>query len=164
MLKLKWNILAVVDDSTAGERVVDCALDLCSAGLECKLYLIYVKDVEPNPITSGNGDIKFYSNLRNRANEFFSNVREKLKTAKVEFEIIGSYFGIVAEEIERIERRLRIDLIVICTKKQSLLRRIFDGDYSERVISETKAPVLVVKPEYEPKIRGIIKTAGRVRW
>ncbi len=160
MFETKWKVLVVVDDSAAGRKAVDCAVDLCLAGFDSKLYLLYVKDMEPIPIPSEKEEKKLYESLRAKAKKTMFDIVRKLKKAEVDFEVIGYYFGIAAEEIERVERKLGLDMIIIGAQKLSLFNKLLGGHYSERTIFETKAPVLVVKPEYKPKIKKLIKTGA----
>ncbi|RLI77181.1 hypothetical protein DRP05_10885 [Archaeoglobales archaeon] len=154
----KWKVLVVVDESDAGKKAVDCAVDLSLSGFNIKPYLMYVHDTEPIPIPSEKEEKKFYDSLRAKAKKTLFVAIEKLKETGLDFEVVGHYFGIAGEEIERKERELKIDMIIIGTEKPSLFKRLFGENYAERAIFETKAPVLVVKPEYEPKIKKLIDT------
>lgn len=149
---MKWKVLAVVDESAAGRKAVDCAVDLCLAGFNSKLYILYIKDT-----SIYSEEERFHSPFIIKANKTLTNIVDRLKRLKVDFEVIGCHFGVVAEEIERVERELKIDMIIIGAQKLILFNRLLGGHYSERMIFETKSPVLIVKPEYKSKIGMLAK-------
>lgn len=156
MMEMKWKILVVIDESAAGRKAVDCAVDICLAGFNCKLYIFYVKDIEPTPLSKRGGK-RFYRSLMIRANRALVNTVERLEKLKVDFEVIGCHFGVATEEIERVEKELEVDMIVIGAQKLTSFNRLLGGYYSERTIFKTKSPVLIVKPEYKSKLKMLTK-------
>ncbi|RLI77946.1 hypothetical protein DRP05_08855 [Archaeoglobales archaeon] len=155
MIEMKWKVLVVIDESAAGRKAVDCAVDLCLAGFNSKLYILYIKDTEP--IQLSEEEEKFYGSLIIKANRVLVNTVERLERLKVDFEIIGCHFGVAVEEIERVERELEIDMIIIGAQKLLSFNRLLGGHYSERMIFETKSPVLIVKPEHKSKVEMLTK-------
>ncbi|MHA1685848.1 MAG: universal stress protein [Candidatus Heimdallarchaeaceae archaeon] len=148
---MKWKVLVVVDESAAGRKAIDCAVDLCLAGFNSKFYILYIKD-----ISIYSEEERFYSPFIIKANRTLTNIADRLKSLKVDFEVIGYHFGVV-EEIERVEKELEIDMIIIGAQKLILFNRLLGGHYSEKMVFETKSPVLIVKPEYKSKIGILVK-------
>lgn len=153
----KWKVLLVVDESMVSDRAVDCAIDLCLSGLENEICLLYVADIEPMPVPSEKDEKKLYGTHRAKANKKMLDIMEKLRNAGIDGKILEHHFGIAAEKIEKVEKEEGIDMIVIGAEKPSILSKLMGGHYSEKTIFETKTPVLIVKPEYEPKIKKIIE-------
>lgn len=149
---IKWRVLVVVDDSDVGKKAVDCAADLCLSGFNSKIQILYVKDIEPIPILSERVEQGFYESLKAKAKKSLRDIVEKLKNAGVDFEIIGHHFGYAAEKIEKTEKKVGPDIVIIGAQKPTWFSKLIEGCYVERTIFETKAPVLVVKPEYTPKM------------
>lgn len=158
MNKFVWKVLLVLDDTELADKATECAIDLFISGLSSKVFLFYCKDEEPVALPSEELEVKKYAPLIAKANKKILEAAEKLKIAGVDYEVLGFHIGIADEEIKRIEGRFVPDLIIIGAKRRSALRKLLGGShYSEKVIFETKAPVIVVKPEYSPKIKEIVK-------
>jgi nucleotide-binding universal stress UspA family protein len=54
--------------------------------------------------------------------------------------------GVVAEEILRVARRLRCDLIVLATHGRNGLKHVLMGSVAENVVRRAPCPVLTVRP------------------
>ncbi|MBT4512483.1 MAG: universal stress protein, partial [Chloroflexi bacterium] len=78
-----------------------------------------------------------------------------LQAAGLEVEVLPPHFGIAAEEILRTERQIRPDMIIIEAPWLSAFRRLFNRDFSERIVRQAKAPVLTVRPTDDIKERYI---------
>lgn len=55
--------------------------------------------------------------------------------------------GDPAEELLKAARKERIDLIVIASRGESVLRRLMLGSVTEKVLRESDSPVLVIRSE-----------------
>lgn len=152
-----WNVLLVLDDTEYAENALECAADLALGGLRSKVYLLYVKDEEPVAYPSEELERRKYAPLVAKANKKLLDAMEKLKKLGVNCEILGYHIGIAEEEVKRVEKELEPDLIIIGVKKKGILNKVFNGNYGEKVIFETSAPVVVVKPTYTPKIKEMVK-------
>ena len=53
--------------------------------------------------------------------------------------------GLPAEEVLRIARRQRADLLVLGTHGRTGLRRALMGSVAERIVSQARCPVLTVR-------------------
>lgn len=156
MMEQKWKVLLIIDESIASEKASECAIDLCLSGLDTEINLLYVADVEPMPFYSEKDEKKLFSKHRAKANKKMLDILEKLKAANVNTKVLDHYFGIAGEKIEKLENEEEIDLIILGAEKPSIFKKLFGERYTERAIFDTRAPVLVVKPEYMPKIKALI--------
>lgn len=157
MREFVWNILLVVDDSEIADRASECVIDLALSGLKARVNLYYVKDDEPVALPSEELERKKMLPMVSRANKKLLDVAEKLRTAGVDYDILGYHIGIADEAIRRLEKEFKPDLIVIGVDKKGALKKIFAGNAEQKIVFDTDAPVVVVKPKYTPKIKELIK-------
>ena len=54
--------------------------------------------------------------------------------------------GVVSEEVLRVARRLRCDLIVLATHGRTGLKHVLMGSVAENVVRRAPCPVLIVRP------------------
>ena len=54
--------------------------------------------------------------------------------------------GVVSEEVLRVARRLRCDLIVLATHGRTGLKHVLMGSVAENVVRRASCPVLIVRP------------------
>jgi universal stress protein E len=66
--------------------------------------------------------------------------------------------GLVADELSRLVRKSRAQLVVLGAISRSGLRRLFIGNTAERVIDEMPCDVLIVKP---PQFKSRLPRRGR---
>lgn len=152
-----WNILLVLDDSECADRASECVIDLVLSGLKAKVNLYYVKDDEPVALPSEELERKKMLPMVSRANKKLIDVAEKFRVAGVEYDILGYHIGIADEAIKRLEKDCKPDLIVIGVDKKGILKKIFAGNAQEKIVFDTDAPAVVVKPKYTPKIKELVK-------
>ncbi len=157
MREFVWNVLLVLDDTELADKAVECAIDLYLSGLKSKVYIFYVKDEEPVATPSDDAEKKKFAPMIAKAKKKILEAVEKLKTAGVDYEVVGYHIGIADEAVRRAEKEVEPDLIVLGAEKKGILKRLFEGNWTRNTIFETNAPVIVVKASYTPKITEIIK-------
>jgi len=157
MREFVWDVLLVLDDSECADRASECVIDLVLSGLKAKVNLYYVKDDEPVALPSEELERKKMLPMISRANKKLVNVAEKLRAAGVDYDILGYHIGIADEAIKSLEKDCKPDLIIIGVEKKGVLKKIFAGNAEEKIVFDTDAPVVVVKPKYTPKIKELIK-------
>jgi len=157
MEEFVWDVLLVLDDSECADKASECVIDLVLSGLKAKVNLYYVKDDEPVALPSEELERKKILPMISRANKKLIDVSEKLRAAGVDYDILGYHIGIADEAVKRIEKDCKPDLIVIGVEKKGVLKKIFAGNAGEKIVFDTDAPVVVVKPKYTPKIKELIK-------
>jgi len=157
MREFVWDVLLVLDDSECADRASECVIDLVLSGLKAKVNLYYVKDDEPVALPSEELERKKMLPMISRANKKLVNVAEKLRAAGVDYDILGYHIGIADEAIKNLEKDCKPDLIIIGVEKKGVLKKIFAGNAEEKIVFDTDAPVVVVKPKYTPKIKELIK-------
>lgn len=157
MEEFVWKVLLVINDSEASDKATECAIDLYLSGLKSKVYVFYIKDEEPVAIPSEEIERKRYAPLIAKAERRIIETAEKLKRAGIDYEVLGYHIGIAGEEIRRVEENFEPDLIIYGAEKKGGFKKLIKGGCEERIIFETCAPVIVVKPKYTPKIRELVK-------
>lgn len=145
--------LVVVRPGFSGEgvdRIIDLA---CSDIGKTKVYLKYVGDMDP--VDGLYLDEEYFGKLREKGQAALNPQIRKLQAAGLEVEVLPPHFGIAAEEILRVEKAIKPDVIVTEAPRLSAFRRLFNRDFTERVIRQATAPVLTVRPTDDIKERGI---------
>ncbi|KUJ92849.1 MULTISPECIES: universal stress protein [Archaeoglobus] len=157
-----WKVLLIVDDSELSDKATECAIDLHLSGLKSKIYVFYIKDEEPVAFPSEGLERKKYAPMVSKAEKVIIQTTEKLKDAGIDYEVLGYHIGIADEEIKRIEETFKPDIIVYGAEKKSRFRKLIQGGCEENIVFETDAPVIVVKSNYTPKIREIIREVSLI--
>jgi len=147
------KVLLPTDFSEKSNHAFEAVKQLKAAGLEKLIVMncIDVREVETMTEMEGFSSLK-YVELRE---EIRKNLRRKagIKMAKVTKASID--FGIDTEErlvegipfkqILRIAEKDEVDMIVLGSTGKGLVKELFLGSTSEKVVREAKCPVLVVK-------------------
>lgn len=157
MEEFVWKILLVINDSELSDKATDCAIDFYMSGLRSKIYVFYIKDEEPVAIPSETLERKRYAPMVAKAEKKIIQTTEKLRKAGIDYEVLGYHIGIADEEIKRIEETIKPDLIIYGAERKSTFKKLIRGSCEENIIFGTRAPVIVVKSKYTPKIREIVK-------
>ncbi len=139
------RILHATDFSRASRSAFATALEMAQRD-RARLVLLHVL-VPPSPFL-GDALPPSYVELDTRARRdaerrlAAAGAGAKKAGVRVEAQLIE---GIPAEEIIRVARRRRPDLIVIGTHGRTGLGRVFMGSVAERVLQRASCPVLTVR-------------------
>ncbi|HEY8934446.1 MAG TPA: universal stress protein [Cyclobacteriaceae bacterium] len=93
--------------------------------------------------------------LKEKSESHFSKLTEKYKTEGVKV-IFKIQFGAVARMIQDYVEKESIDLIVMGSHGASGSRELFIGSNAERVVRNSRVPVLIMKNYYKGSIKSII--------
>jgi nucleotide-binding universal stress UspA family protein len=142
--KLIKKILIATDGSEYTKSAVDYGIDLAK-NIEAKLYIIYVIDTAAfASIPMDAAWESMYELLKQEGDEATKYVAERAENEglSTERQIIE---GHPAEEIIKFAEKDSINLIVMGTLGKSGLDRFLLGSVAEKVVRNSKIPVLVVR-------------------
>lgn len=149
--KPQRRILIATDGSKAAENVADFGLEiaLCSGA---KVYAVYVVD-----ITFFDSILMDESWVKNACEQFervgreaICCIEENAKAAGIEAAPI-LLKGNPAEKILDFAENQKVDMIVIGSAGKSGTERFMLGSVSEKVVRNSKIPVLVVRERFKPE-------------
>ena len=143
----------VVLTSDSCTEAVDEVIKLASSSRSrTVIYLKYVEDSDPAlDIYLKKED---FDKKRLRAQEIYAEQSKRITDAGLEVEVLEPYFGIAAEEIERVSKQIGLDIIVIAAPERSTYQRILNGaHFSEDVVRRVMTPILIIKPAPARRVR-----------
>lgn len=135
----------VVLNPNFGCEAVDKIIELVHSGLtKITVYMKYVVDMDP--VAGLYIKEEQFTKMRKKGQEIIEQQVKRLQDAGLDVEILPSHFGIATEEILRVEKQIKPDLVVTSAPVLSTFRRLLTGDFSENVVRKAKVPVLTVRP------------------
>ena len=138
------NIFIATDGSEPNKEAVKHGLELAKIS-EAKLYVGYVVDTAAfASIPMDAGWEMMYELLEKEAREATSSVSEMAKSQDIDVETI-ILEGHPSHEIIEFGENNNIDLIILGTLGKSGLDRFLLGSVAEKVLRNSKVPVLVVR-------------------
>ena len=142
--KLVKKILIATDGSEYTKNAVDYGIDLAK-NTEAKLYTIYVIDTAAfASIPMDAAWESMYELLKQEGDEATKYVAEKAEAEGLSIDRL-TIEGHPAEEIIKFAEKNSINLIVMGTLGKSGLDRFLLGSVAEKVVRNSKIPVLVVR-------------------
>ena len=142
--KLVKKILIATDGSEYTKNAVDYGIDLAK-NTEAKLYTIYVIDTAAfASIPMDAAWESMYELLKQEGDEATKYVAERAEAEGLSIERL-TIEGHPAEEIIKFAEKNSINLIVMGTLGKSGLDRFLLGSVAEKVVRNSKIPVLVVR-------------------
>ncbi len=142
--KLVKKILIATDGSEYTKNAVDYGIDLAK-NTEAKLYTIYVIDTAAfASIPMDAAWESMYELLKQEGDEATKYVAERAEGEGLSIERL-TIEGHPAEEIIKFAEKNSINLIVMGTLGKSGLDRFLLGSVAEKVVRNSKIPVLVVR-------------------
>jgi nucleotide-binding universal stress UspA family protein len=137
------NIFIATDGSEPNKEAVNHGLEVAKIS-EAKLYVGYVVDTAAfASIPMDAGWEMMYELLEKEANEATDTVSEMAKAQNIDVETI-ILEGHPSHEIIEFSKNNSIDLIIMGTLGKSGLDRFLLGSVAEKVLRNSKVPVLVV--------------------
>lgn len=141
------NILVPCDFSQPAQQAFKMAIDIASKtnGRVIVLYVIYMPPTyDPNII----GDPASYNpqlitDAENEAKKAFESMQKDFGKSETKAELV-ILTGLIAESINRVVEKNKIDLILMGTNGSSGLREFFIGSNTEKVVRYSKVPVLAI--------------------
>ena len=139
------NVLLATDFSAESAQAVDCARRL-STQHSARLFVVHVMDVFPLSLGADPAATSRIEEIRQQADEQMKEfVRANyLEDTRVESALIE---GEASTAIENFMREHEIDLIVMGSRGDTGLSRLFEGSMAEEVYRTAQCPVMVVGPK-----------------
>lgn len=146
-MKAFRRIVHPTDFSRASERAFRTAVDLAARG-RGRLLLLHVVaapavTLEDSYLTARTY-LEMEKGVEREARVRLQKLRQRAAKAGVKARMAVER-GIAAEQIVRVARRNRADVIVLGTHGRTGLRRVLVGSVAERVVSLATCPVLTVR-------------------
>jgi len=142
--KLYRKILLATDGSESAKKATDDAVELSRLS-GAKIYAVYV--IDRSTYSSVPEDLEWeeamYTWFRELGEEAVSYVEKAAKDAGLQVESV-LLEGHPAEEIVNFAEKNGMDLIIIGSLGKSKVERFLIGSISEKVVRNSKVPVLVV--------------------
>jgi len=142
------RIVLVIDGTESGKIAVETLEFLGKAGLKGDIYMLYSSEVEMPPISSIEKEMKIFTKLRLKASKVTEESKRKLENVGFNIVQIKIFFGSLSEEVLRLEKIIKPDLIIFGMEKRGLIKRILHGDPYREIIFNTKTPTIVCKPGF----------------
>jgi nucleotide-binding universal stress UspA family protein len=138
------NVLLATDFSAESAQAVQCAVGLCDR-YDAKLYVVHVLDLFPLSLSTEPAAAAGMEQIRHHADaqmKEFVRVHH-LERKKLESALIA---GEAATAIERFACEHEIDLLVLGSRGDAGLSRLFEGSMAEEIFRTAQCPVVVVGP------------------
>lgn len=139
------KVLLATDFSAESAQAVDCARRLSNQH-SAKLFVVHVMDVFPFSLGADSATTAKIEEIRQQADTQMKEfVRANyLEDTKVESALIE---GETSTAIEKFIREHEIDLIVMGSRGDTGISRLFEGSMAEEVYRTAQCPVMVVGPK-----------------
>ena len=138
------NVLLATDFSSESAQAVQCAGGLCDR-YDAKLYVVHVLDLFPFSLSTDTAATAGTEQIRHQADaqmQEFVRVHH-LERKKFESALIA---GETSTAIERFTREHEIDLLVLGSRGNAGMSRLFEGSMAEEIFRTAQCPVMVVGP------------------
>ncbi len=139
------NVLLATDFSAESAQAVDYARRFCSRQ-NAKLFVVHVMDVFPFVLSADHAAKARIEEIRDNAEAQMKHfVRaNNLEQTKIEPHLIE---GETSEALEKFIREHEIDLVVLGSRGDTGISRLFEGSMAEEVFRTAQCPVMVVGPK-----------------
>jgi nucleotide-binding universal stress UspA family protein len=139
------HVLLTTDFSAESAQAVDCARRFCSQQ-NAKLFVVHVMDVFPFALSADPAAKTRIAEIRDRAEAQMKEfVRANdLEQTKIERHLIE---GETSAALEKFIREHEIDLIILGSRGDAGISRIFEGSMAEELFRTAQCPVMVAGPK-----------------
>ncbi len=138
------NVLLATDFSAESAQAVDYARRFCCRQ-DAKLFIVHVMDVFPFALSADHAAKARIEEIRDNAEaqmKHFMRAND-LEQTRTEHHLIE---GETSEALEKFIREHEIDLVVLGSRGDTGISRLFEGSMAEEVFRTAQCPVMVVGP------------------
>ena len=150
------RILLAIDDSEEAALAAQKAVELAN-GTDSELHLVHVGQL-PNFLMKDLDRMGFdrtlYDKIERESLEMLWNLTLRVKSAGGTVAGAHLRMGSVSEEIVRLAKDLKADLIVMGTRGHGGVRRAIAGSISDAVVRRAHCPVMTVRAEKDEERSG----------
>lgn len=139
------NVLLATDFSVESAQAVDYARQFCSQQ-NAKLFVVHVMDVFPYALSAERAAKPKIAEIRKKAE---AQMKEFVRTHDLEQTKIEPHLieGETSAALEKFIREHEIDLIVLGSRGDTGISRIFEGSMAEELFRTAQCPVMVAGPK-----------------
>jgi nucleotide-binding universal stress UspA family protein len=140
------KILIAVDGSEHADRAVDAVGAMVRSSLDVQATLLCVS---PEPLLYGGYTLatieKIEEDQKNQQTVILAKAVERARAQGVKLAEPARAHGVIANEIVRIAKELKVDQIAMGTRGMGAVGSVVLGSVAQRVIHQSPVPVLLVK-------------------
>jgi len=143
------RVLLATDFSAESVQAVDCARRICNQH-DAKLFLVHAMDVFPFALKDDHTARARIQEIRDKAEAQMQQfVRENdLEQARVEQSLIE---GEPSTAIEKFICEHAIDLVILGSRGDTGISRLFEGSMAEEMFRTAQCPVMIIGPKVKPQ-------------
>lgn len=140
------KILIAVDGSEPATRAIESVAKMAHSSLDLQATLLCVN---PHPFIFGDVNLVMIQHIeedqRRHQNAILANATDHARSHGLKIDEPVRTFGVIADEIVRMAKELRVDQIAMGTRGMSAISNILLGSVAQRVLHLSSVPVLLVK-------------------
>lgn len=140
------KILIAVDGSEHADRAVDAVGTMVRSSLDVEATLLCVS---PEPLLYGGYTLatieKIEEDQKKQQTVILAKAAERARAQGLKLAEPARAHGVIANEIVRIARELKVDQIAMGTRGMGAVGSVVLGSVAQRVIHQSPVPVLLVK-------------------
>lgn len=156
-------IIVPLDGSRLSEQALPLAVALAERA-RAKLRLVLVHQLPTVPLSSEGRQLYVSLELETRKAEkaYLKTFAEQLKKQSGVAVTSRTLSGPVAANLREYIKESRTDLVVMTSRGQGGIRRLWLGSVADAVIRESSVPVLLVRPEENPSPRPVLENIRQI--
>jgi nucleotide-binding universal stress UspA family protein len=140
------TVLVPLDGSDLAECALPHVKKMAKEGFIKDIRLLTVIDIHPSALLEGADTTVIYNAQFSNSREYLNKVQAQFRTEgfEVKTEILK---GSAAQVIADYANQKKVELIVIATHGYSGVKRLMFGSVAFRVMHDSHAPVLLIRPD-----------------
>jgi len=147
------NILVPIGSTENAANTLQYAIDFASE-INAKVFVFRAYKAQTKAGTMVNVD----KIIERETNLYLRTIIKTVDTKGINVKMISAK-GNVIESINAVDKKLNIDLIVVCPKSNSIKEEVFLGSTTGSIVKQTEIPVLIIPNGYQFKPFATILTA-----
>jgi nucleotide-binding universal stress UspA family protein len=148
------SILVPTDGTPLSAVAVSKAIEFAKLNPDCQIVGITVAELMPFAAVEGVGLVdpdKYEKGMRDMAQKCVNKIDEAAKAAGIPCKTIVAQSSTPSEEILKAASDNGCDLIFMASHGRKGMNRVLLGSNTQKVLSESKIPVIVYRPEIAPE-------------
>ena len=141
------RVLLATDFSTESVQAVDCARRICNQH-DARLFLVHAMDVFPFALTDDHTARARIQEIRDKAEAQMQEFVRENDLEQVERSLIE---GEPSTAIEKFICEHAIDLVILGSRGDTGISRLFEGSMAEEMFRTAQCPVMIIGPKVKPQ-------------
>jgi nucleotide-binding universal stress UspA family protein len=140
------KVLVPLDGSTLAECALPHVTRMAKEGFVKEIVLLTVIDIYPSALLEGADTAVIYEAQLNNSRDYLAQLKARFRAdgIDVKTEILK---GSTALTIADYAAQNNVELMIIATHGHTGMKRLMFGSVALRILHESKAPVLLIRPE-----------------